>query len=257
MSSENIAIVSDVHSNLEAFRAVLKVIRDRGITEIISTGDLIGYGPNPVECIMLAHKFGVRCTNGNHEVALFKKNTRFNPKAQKALDFTRKAVAKYKKEAAVQWYFAEIRDEIREESVVYIHGSPRGSVEEYMIKQADLFGLTPKAKSGLRENFELVDEVGFVGHTHIPCICTTDFYLVHPAWSSYEAYPILWGTKTLVNVGSVGQPRDEDWRACYATFDGHNISHVRVEYDMDKTVDKILKNPFLDDYLGKRLRNGY
>lgn len=257
MSSNLIAVVSDIHSNLEAFRAVLKDIQDRGISTVISTGDLVGYGPNPVECIMLAQKAGVRCVNGNHEVALFKKNTRFNPKAQKALDFTRKAVAKYKTEKAVKWYFAEIRDEIREGPVVYVHGSPRGSVEEYMIKQADLFGLTPKAKAGLKENFELVDEVGFVGHTHIPCICNTDFFLVHPAWSNYESYPILWGTKTLVNVGSVGQPRDEDWRACYATFDGHNISHVRVPYDMDRTVEKILKNPYLDDYLGNRLRTGY
>ncbi|MHC5036167.1 MAG: metallophosphoesterase family protein [Planctomycetota bacterium] len=257
MSEDLTAIVSDVHANLEAFRAVLKDIREKDIQNIISTGDLVGYGPNPVECIMLAHKAGVRCTNGNHEVALFKKNTRFNPKAQRALDYTRKAVKKYAQEKAVKWYFASITDEIREDVVTFIHGSPRGSIEEYMIKSADLFGLTPKAKDGLKENFELIDEVGFVGHTHIPCICTTDFYLVHPAWNNYEAYPILWGTKTLVNVGSVGQPRDEDWRACYATFDGHNISHVRVEYDMDKTVEKIHKNPFLDDYLGDRLRNGF
>jgi diadenosine tetraphosphatase ApaH/serine/threonine PP2A family protein phosphatase len=126
-----------------------------------------------------------------------------------------------------------------------------------MIKQADLFGLTPKAKEGIKENFELVDEVGFTGHTHIPCVCTTAFYLVHPAWSSYEPYPILWGTKTIVNVGSVGQPRDEDWRACYATFDGHNITHHRVEYDVDATVDKMKKNPYLDEFLADRLRNGF
>ena len=257
VTGELTAIVSDVHSNLEALKAVLSDIRERGISQIISTGDLVGYGPNPVECVMLAQKHGIHCTKGNHEAALFKKNTRFNPKAQRALDFTRKAIAKYKSESAVKWYFANLQDEIRDGSVVYIHGSPRGSVEEYMIKQADLFGLTPKAKAGLKENFELVEEVGFVGHTHIPCICTTDFYLVHPQWSSYDPYPILWGTKTLVNVGSVGQPRDEDWRACYATFDGHNITHIRVEYDMDRTVEKIHKNPHLDDYLGDRLRNGY
>ncbi len=254
---EQIAVVSDVHANIEAFRAVLKDIRDKGIEDIISCGDLVGYGPNPVECILLAAKFHVRCVKGNHEVALFKKNTRFNPRAQKALEFTRKAIKKYAKEKAVKWYFNKIQDEIREGSVVYIHGSPRGSVEEYMIKQADLFGLTPKAKDGLKANFELVEDVGFTGHTHIPCICTTDFYLVHPSWSNYEPYPILWGTKTLVNVGAVGQPRDEDWRACYATFDGHNITHHRVPYDMDTTVEKIHKNPLLDDFLGDRLRTGY
>ncbi|MHC4780300.1 MAG: metallophosphoesterase family protein, partial [Planctomycetota bacterium] len=130
MTDQKIAIVSDIHSNMEAFRAVLKDIREKGIRDIISTGDLVGYGPNPVECIMLAQKAGVRCVNGNHEAALFKKNTRFNPKAQKALEFTRKAIKKYNSEAAVKWYFKEIGDEIREDVVVYIHGSPRGSVEE-------------------------------------------------------------------------------------------------------------------------------
>jgi predicted phosphodiesterase len=253
-----IAIISDVHANLEAFRAVLADIRSKGIDEILSLGDLVGYGPNPIECILLAMKHGVRSVMGNHEVAIFKKNTRFNPKAQRALDFTRKMVRNYSKDPRVSKFFKDLREEIREERVVFIHGSPRGSTQEYLIKQADLFGLTPKVKDDIRANFDLIDELGFTGHTHIPCICTTEFYLVHPAWSDYAAYPLLWGTKTLVNAGSVGQPRDEDPRACYVTFDGdREVTHHRVEYDIDKTVARFNKNDELDASLGQRLRNGY
>ncbi len=253
-----LAIISDVHANLEAFRAVLDDIAKKGIKDIISLGDLIGYGPSPVECILLAVKHEIRGVMGNHEVALFKKNTRFNAKAQRALDFTRKMVRAYTKDPRVSGFFKNLKEEIREGKVVYIHGSPRGSTEEYLIKQADLFGLTPKAKEDIKANFGLLDELGFTGHTHIPCICNTDFYLVHPAWSDYQAYPLLWGTKTLVNAGSVGQPRDEDSKACYVTFDGEReITHHRVEYDIEKTVAKFKANPELDDSLGERLRNGW
>ncbi len=251
------AIISDIHSNLEAFEAVLADIQAQGITDIVCLGDLIGYGPSPVECIRLAVQHKIRTVYGNHEVALFQKETRFNKRALQALNWTKHALQKVLSEPAIHGFFKGLTHEIRTDKVIYTHGSPRNSTTEYLIRDDDFFQLKPEVKDNLKQNFALVRGVGFTGHTHIPCVCTDDFYLVHPAWQDYQPYPILWGTKTIVNVGSVGQPRDKDPRACYAIFDGKlNITHRRVEYPVEKTVARFKANPNLDPSLGERLKTG-
>ena len=250
------AIISDIHSNIEAFEAVLADIRAQGITDMICLGDLIGYGPSPVECIRLANRLRIPCVYGNHEVALFKKDARFNPRAQQALNWTRKALQQALAEPGIRDYLKSLKFEIRSGEVVYTHGSPRDNTDEYLIRNEDFFNLKPDVKESLKQNFALVSGVGFTGHTHIPCICTDDFYLVHPSWQDYQPYPILWGTKTIINVGSVGQPRDNDPRACYVVFDGKNITHRRVEYDVDRTIARFKANPNLDASLGERLKRG-
>jgi len=250
------AIVSDIHSNVEAFEAVLADVKAQGITEIICLGDLIGYGPSPVECIRLAIRHRIACVYGNHEVALFQKETRFNPRAQQALNWTRKALQQAFAEPGIRDYLKSLKYEIRAGEVIYTHGSPRDNTAEYLIRDEDFFQLKPEVKENLKQNFALVSGIGFTGHTHIPCICTDDFYLVHPSWQDYQPYPILWGTKTLINVGSVGQPRDNDPRACYVVFDGKNITHRRVEYDVDGTIARFKANPNLDASLGERLKWG-
>ena len=257
-------ILSDVHSNLEALEAVLADIRkrfDKNI-QIISLGDLVGYGPNPIECILLAIQHNLINIMGNHELALSKDKTNFNPSAQRAIFWTKSVIQKNLANPKVNQFLKSLTYEYRTEStafsggIVYAHGSPRGVVDEYVIRRDDLFNLTEEVKKNLKENFESVEEVGFLGHTHIPYICTTDLYLVHPEWQNYESYPLLSGTKTIVNVGSVGQPRDNDTRACYASFDGANVTHYRVEYDINKTVSRMQDIPELDQMLWKRLQKG-
>ena len=251
------AIISDIHSNLEAFEAVLADIRSQKITDIVCLGDIIGYGPSPIECIKLAIQNNIKCIYGNHEVALFQKETRFNPRAMQALNWTKRVLQKALAEPGIRDFFQNLKHEIRTKKIIYTHGSPRNSTTEYLIRSDDFFQLKPEVKDSLRENFALVPEVGFTGHTHIPCVCTDDLYLVHPAWQDYQPYPILWGTKTLINVGSVGQPRDDDSRACYAVFDGKaHITHRRVEYPVEATVKRFQANPNLDPSLGERLRTG-
>jgi predicted phosphodiesterase len=255
-------ILSDTHSNLEALSAVLADIRKRFApnTPIISLGDLVGYGPSPIECILLAIQHNFVNIMGNHELALSKDKTNFNPAAQKAIFWTKSIIQKNLGNPKVTQFLKSLTYEYRTESssfaggIVYAHGSPRGVVDEYVIRRDDLFNLTEEVKKNLRENFQSVDEIGFLGHTHIPYICTTDLYLVHPEWQNYEAYPLLSGTKTIINVGSVGQPRDKDPRACYASFDGANVTHYRVEYDIAKTVSRIQAIPELDPMLWKRLQ---
>ncbi|MBI4834832.1 MAG: metallophosphoesterase family protein [Planctomycetes bacterium] len=250
------AIIADVHSNIEAFTAVLDDVRAQGITEIISLGDLVGYGPNPVECIVKSLENNIINLYGNHELALFKDKTNFNPTAQRAINWTKEVINYNKRHPQVKHFFDSLQYEYKRDGVIYTHGSPRGEIDEYVIKKDDFFNLTPEVKASLKYNFELVETIGFVGHTHIPYICTSDFYLVHPEWQNYETYPLLLGTKTLINPGSVGQPRDGDPRASYAIFDGTNVIHRRVVYDIEKTVATMQSLMTLDKSLWIRLRKG-
>lgn len=250
------AIIADIHSNLEAFDAVLEDIKSQGITEIISLGDLVGYGPNPIECIIKAVEHEVISVYGNHELALFKDKSNFNPIAQRAIDWTKEIIANNENLPEVKHFFEYLQYEYKVNSYIYAHGSPRGVTDEYVIKKDDFFNVSPKVKASLKENFEMVENVGFVGHTHIPYICTTDLYLTHPEWHNYEPYPLLLGTKTLANPGSVGQPRDKDPRACYLIFDDSTITHRRVAYDIEKTIASMKTLKRLDEALWLRLQKG-
>jgi diadenosine tetraphosphatase ApaH/serine/threonine PP2A family protein phosphatase len=102
--------------------------------------------------------------------------------------------------------------------------------------------------------FQLVDRVCFQGHTHVPGVFTDDLKFKAPP--DFDMEYRLDGKKTLVNVGSVGQPRDFDPRACYILYDGETIKYRRVPYDLDATIRKIHSIPSLDRFLGDRLREG-
>jgi diadenosine tetraphosphatase ApaH/serine/threonine PP2A family protein phosphatase len=102
--------------------------------------------------------------------------------------------------------------------------------------------------------FALVEKYCFQGHTHVPGVFTENLQFLSPedVGGSYK----LDGRKTLCNVGSVGQPRDGNWRACYITLADETITFRRVEYDVEKTVKKIYDIPDLENFLGDRLREG-
>ena len=102
--------------------------------------------------------------------------------------------------------------------------------------------------------FALVERYCFQGHTHVPGIFTETLQFHSP--EEVDGVYQLDGRKTLCNVGSVGQPRDGDWRACYVLLDGETIRYRRVEYDIDTTVKKIYAIPDLENFLGDRLRDG-
>lgn len=253
---ERIALLSDVHGNMEAFSAVLKDIEEQGIATIINLGDTIGYGPDPESCVDLA---GEKCTFnlcGNHDYAVLHEAEGFNPVARAAVDYVRSIMKPVKgdddPEKQRRWDWLGNLEPIYEcEFFEAMHASPRQPITEYVLPsdpELDPFKL--------QDIFEAMNHaIAFVGHTHFPGIIEQghDWFLMPQTFNmSYE----LADRQIIVNVGSVGQPRDRDIRSCYVIYDGHTVTYRRVAYDVEKTVDKVKSSGGLHEICGLRLREG-
>jgi predicted phosphodiesterase len=245
------AIISDIHSNLEALQAVLDDIAKQDVDEIYCLGDVVGYGPNPRECIDLVMKCKIVLL-GNHDQGAMFDPEGFNPPAQRAIFWTRaqlEAAIDHREVRERRWEFlAERPRTFREDGFLFVHGSARNPLNEYVFPE-DIYN-----QRKMERIFALVDRYCFQGHTHVPGIFTESLEFHSPEEIDYVYQ--LDGRKTLCNVGSVGQPRDGDWRACYIMLEGDTIRYRRIEYDIDSTVQKIYNVPDLENFLGDRLRDG-
>jgi predicted phosphodiesterase len=250
------AIISDIHSNLEAFQAVLKDIEKQNISEIYCLGDVVGYGPNPRECVDLVMRCKIVLL-GNHDQGAMFDPEGFNPPAERAIFWTRaqlESPAENHQLRERRWEFlAERPRSFRENGFLYVHGSARNPLNEYVFPE-DIYN-----QRKMERIFALVDRYCFQGHTHVPGIFTEqvpdDLYQFHSPEEIDYVYR-LDGRKLLCNVGSVGQPRDGDCRACYIMLDNETIRYRRVEYDVESTIRKIYAIPDLENFLGDRLRDG-
>ncbi|HYT90579.1 MAG TPA: metallophosphoesterase family protein [Gemmataceae bacterium] len=246
-----IAILSDIHSNLEGLQAVQRDLASHGVKDVYCLGDVVGYGPNPRECLETAMDFKLTLL-GNHDQAVLFDPPDFNPTAQRAAFWTREQIdapIRSRQAADRRWEFlSALPLTHREGEVLYVHGSPANPLHEYIFPE-DVYNHRKMDKI-----FHLVKRYCFQGHTHVPGIFTEDlqFYSPEEIGFIYE----LDSRKTLCNVGSVGQPRDCNPRASYVLFDGKTIQFRRIEYDFETTVRKIYGFPDLDRFLGDRLRSG-
>jgi diadenosine tetraphosphatase ApaH/serine/threonine PP2A family protein phosphatase len=140
----------------------------------------------------------------------------------------------------------------REGATLYVHGTPRQPLNEFLFP-CDIYNVEKMHRIG-----EAMDCLCFNGHTHVPGIFLEagpdDWHFLSP--SECEPVFAVENKRLICNVGSVGQPRDDDWRACYVLFDGSRIWFRRLDYDIDQTVGKIHPNPDLDNFLADRLREG-
>jgi len=238
------AIVSDIHANLEALERVLDDIKELGIDEIVCLGDIVGYGPNPKECVDLATGFEV-ALKGNFEEALCDEieAQNFNPRAKKMVDWTRNQFSKFsddRENNAVRWDLIRgLQLTFEADDVTYVHGTPRNPLSEY-IHPRDVH--QPRKLEGI---FDYIERLCFVGHSHVPGIFTEDLDYRRPTGPLFECN--LTDKKTIINVGSVGQPRDADPRACYVIFDGTTVYWRRLQYPVAKTMEKIRQIPDLAD----------
>lgn len=260
------AIISDIHSNIEALGAVFDVIDQRGIEDVLCLGDVVGYGPDPEPCIDMVRsrcRFTIR---GNHDEALMTDAHDFNPIARQVIEGTRQLLrpglfsSSAKKE---RWAFLKnLEASRREERVLYVHGSPRDPIKEYVMKHDVVF-----APEKLQDIFSRIEHVCFVGHTHQPGVFVERVeggravYEHHtPGELKGQIYNVG-PEKILVNVGSVGQPRDNDPRASFAIVEDEDgvvkqIEFVRVRYDYVPTMRKIERISWINNLCATRLEIG-
>ena len=253
-----LAIVSDIHSNWEAMRVVLADIDRLGAKEIVCLGDVIGYGPNPAPCLNLARKRFSVTLCGNHEWAVLNEPLGFHRVARDAANWHRKTLlpqwysAKAKKD---DWDFLHALPMIhRRGKLLFVHGSPSNPTEEYLLR-TDIDEVMHELNPKLQRAFFRTDWVTFCGHTHYPGIITEDARFLVPREIGYR-YRLDEGKKYIVNVGSVGQPRDGDNRACYVTLEKGVIEYRRLEYDVRATYQQVIDTGTLDRSLAERLLSG-
>lgn len=251
------AIISDIHGNLEALTAVMEDIKKQNADEIFCLGDVVGYGANPLECLDVVMNNCKVCILGNHDMGALFDPEGFNGSAEKAIFWTRRQLEKPSERRDERWEFLNMRPRIYRDDAwgaMFVHGSPKNPLNEYIFPE-DVYN--PKRIESL---FNLVIHISFQGHTHVPGIFTEDSHFLTPEEVQF-ALDLVPEKKYLVNVGSVGQPRDGNPLACYVTVEEKDggvllLTYHRVEYSAEDAARKILETQELDAFLGERLKIG-
>lgn len=247
------ALISDIHGNLTALKAVIADIDRREVERIVCLGDIVGYGPNPVECLDVVIDRCEWALMGNHDFAVLYEPTSFNTSAEQAAFWTRRQF-ELEPDPVKQrrrWEFLGnllIRNKV--DNALWVHASPRRPINEYIFPD-DV--MTSPGK--MQAIFDRTDGRCFCGHTHVPGVFTDepDFY---PPGDLGGTHTFSEREKVIVNPGSVGQPRDRDPRASYAILNDDAVEFIRVEYDVQTVVDQITEIYDLNDFLGHRLLEG-
>lgn len=239
------AVISDVHSNLEALKAVLSDIDRRGIKDILFLGDAVGYGPDPDECAKILFD---RCTSlviGNHDMAAcgMMDAFMFNPRARFAIDWTASVLSDESRSALAALPLSVESDEAP--GILMVHSNP-AEPDKWLYLCIPLDGLSYISS--------MTRPVCLLGHSHVP------FALEMTAGGEALEHTgpnmlIMEGSRYIINAGSVGQPRDRDPRACYVVLDDGLVEFVRVEYPIAETQQKMLKAD-LPRFLIERLAHG-
>ncbi|MFC2068476.1 metallophosphoesterase family protein [Chloroflexota bacterium] len=226
------AIISDIHANMTAFTSVLNDIERRGGTEEIwCLGDVVGYGPDPQQCLNLLRQYTNVCVAGNHDWAATGKldTSEFNPDATNACHWTTRQLSSADKE-----YLVNLPLVISKNDFTLVHGSPRDPLREYLVTTSQA------------ENNSAYYQTLFclVGNSHIPLVFRYDKtggYSLSQLSTSKGI--ILAKSRLIINPGSIGQPRDGDPRASYAIYDSETrlVRLHRVPYEIEFTQKKMIK----------------
>ncbi len=241
-----LAIISDIHGNIQALEAVLAKCDEYDVDEIICLGDVVGYGGNPDECCDLLRE---RCTAtllGNHDAAVIgvMDTDYYYDAARKALYWTRKQLS----EENFTWLYSLPYCQLREDiDVGFFHSAPiLPSGFYYVVRNEEAEALT-RMKAGLLGH-------SFIGHSHLT---TTYEYSGRKVKDITYRYKYEQDRMYLINVGSVGQPRDRNPDACFVMFDSEtkDMAHMRVSYDIASAAAQI-RAVGLDDKFARRLAVG-
>ena len=243
-----IAIISDIHSNLQALNASYKALQEIGYDTLICLGDVIGYGPRPIECIDFMRNHDILCIRGNHDhyVTLPSVQEQIQPAAADVIKWTKETI----RDDQLEW-LNNLPLHLKYQGMTFVHASLEdndGSFWPYILD----------SRTALLHFFAQDTEVGFFGHTHIPLLFTLNgrqHIKIEILKQSELNEPDA--TKFLINPGSVGQPRDFDTRSSAAIFDTEkkHVQIVRAEYNIEQT-QKEISEANLPDALALRLSRG-
>ncbi len=237
-----LAILSDIHANLEALEAVLEDAQAQNCGEFICLGDIVGYNANPRECLEIVRSMGCPTVKGNHdEQASLPQSTRgFNEMAELAINWTRQQL-----DGAEKQWLNDLR--------------MARQIRDFTIVHATLD--TPEQWGYVLNNLDAAASftyqhttVCFFGHTHVQTVYARDENIQR---SKLETLCLKPGLKYFINAGSIGQPRDGDWRAAYCIYDTEKqtVEARRVKYNLATAQKKILKAG-LPHFLADRLAFG-
>ena len=243
-------ILSDIHSNQEALEACIQRAKDAGYDSVLCCGDIVGYGPSPLEAIDGIRSLNAVTIRGNHDrvAAGLDEATQFNPHARRAVYWTRSVLPESYREYLANLPLGPV--DVTPEAQL-VHGAVSHE-DDYIFTEADA-----------DENFLLTDKpITFFGHSHFPVVFCSDGEGNSVQATSYEfdefiAVKCDAGKKLFVNPGSIGQPRDGDSRASFAIWDQDRgrMEFYRVEYDIARTQAK-MRDAQLPTYLIDRLAHG-
>jgi predicted phosphodiesterase len=238
------AIFADIHSNLQAYEVFILDSRKESVDKYLCIGDIVGYGANPIECVNITKDLNCVAIAGNHDLAV--RNNMMDDSlsmyAREAIFWTRKVLKKAQKH-----YLENLPYIYNNSNFIAAHGDPLFPANFNYVRSAFEAELPMSAQ---------VAELSFMGHTHIPAIyskCKGS----HVVDVSDRAIKISPKMQYLVNVGSVGQPRDNDKRACYCIYDNKKkeLYFKRIGYDIAAAAQAIL-DAKLPKYLADRLSVG-
>jgi predicted phosphodiesterase len=241
-----ILVISDIHANLTALETILHEAGNFDAAWCL--GDLVGYGPDPNECIELIQTLpNLVCVMGNHDCAVIEhiKSASFNPEARLAIQWTRNELSKENHD-----FLKKLPEKIVIKGVTIVHGSPRHPIWEYLL-DAQTASIS----------FDYFDtSFCFIGHTHLPVIYSQDqkgdkaIATRIPQPNHVITLPI----RSMINPGSVGQPRDRDTRSSFAIFDTENKRwhYRRIPYDISSVQERMYKAHLSERHIN-RLSSGW
>lgn len=239
-------ILGDIHGNLSALTAVLGRLASAGVDQLVSVGDVVGYGAAPRECIALLREAGAIVVMGNHDAACIDRldTLYFNPYAQAAVEWTRSVLQREDRE----WL----------DSLPLVEHLEHCSVAHGTLFEPEMFDYIQSPRDADPSLDIMPLPVCFVGHTHVPVtLLRLRDDPTRTAYTMDSEIDLEIAHRALVNVGSIGQPRDEDPRAAYALFDSttSRVSIRRVEYDIELEARRI-RDAGLPTVLADRLYLG-
>jgi len=198
------AILSDIHANLDAFEAVIESLRDDSVDRYLCLGDIVGYGARPRECLDLIQSISYRTVAGNHDFAALGKIEidSFNTYARQATIWTRESLSE--------------SDRAYLESLPLVEHLEGFSIVHGTLYSPELFDYVQTSYDAYLSMCEMPGEVCFFGHSHVPITFIRQRFITYSLAGEID---VERGTSVLVNVGSVGQPRDNNPQAAYALFD--------------------------------------